>query len=162
MIGGFTLPIAPASPSLFTVNDQLAAINEDGTINGPIHPAKARSIVSVFMTGGVGAYNVDLAGGAIGPLTPPFPTPVLGVGAAVGSPLVSFGLPGEPAQVLFASQAPGLVAGAVQVNLRVPADIPAGNAPLRVYVGNYATPFGPQYVSSPATPLLQTVIVVGN
>ena len=51
---------------------------------------------------------------------------------------------GKAAPVLFAGQAPGLIAGAVQVNLRVPDDAKSGMASLVVYVGNYASWNGPQ------------------
>jgi uncharacterized protein (TIGR03437 family) len=45
-------PTALIAPGLFVVNSQIAAINPDGTINSPQHPAPSGSYVSVYMTGG--------------------------------------------------------------------------------------------------------------
>jgi uncharacterized protein (TIGR03437 family) len=84
-------------------------------------------VVSFYMTG-LGAMTPPIADGEIGPLQAPFPLPVLGVGATVGSSV---------ANVLFVGQAPGLVAGAVQVNVEIPASTPTGNAAVVIYVGNY-------------------------
>jgi uncharacterized protein (TIGR03437 family) len=134
------LPVAPAQPGVFTVDGsgrgQAAALNQDGSVNSSTNPALRGSIVSVFMSG-VGMYQGGfvIPDGSLGPLQPPFPVPVLGVGAAVDA---------KAAQVLFAGQAPGLIAGAVQVNLRVPDDAKSGMASLVVYAGNYASWNGPQ------------------
>jgi uncharacterized protein (TIGR03437 family) len=67
---------------------------------------------------------------------PPFSIPVLGVSALIWSPLSSF--TGQQVEVLFAGQAPGLVAGAVQVNLRIPGNAQTGKARIGVYVGDYS------------------------
>src|SRR5581483_561376 len=138
-IGGFELPIAPASPGLFTSGGgrlfpdegiggaQLAALNEDESVNSASNPATPGSIVSLFMTG-VGAYNIAMKDGDTGPLVPPYPMPVLGVSAAFISQYTGFVVPNEHADVVFAGQAPGLVAGVVQVNIRIPEDAQQGSA----------------------------------
>jgi uncharacterized protein (TIGR03437 family) len=46
---------------------------------------------------------------------------------------------GMEAPVLYIGQAPGLIAGAVQVNLQIPATVTSGNAILIVYIGDYRT-----------------------
>jgi uncharacterized protein (TIGR03437 family) len=67
---------------------------------------------------------------------PPFPVPVLGIGASVGISYIP--APEAIAEVLFAGQAPGLIAGAVQINVRVPPSAAlTGDASLYVYAGNY-------------------------
>lgn len=137
MIGGFNLPVAPASPGIFTNNGQLAALNEDGSINSTLNPAKPGSVISLFMTG-VGAYNMKIADGDLGPLVAPFPTVALDVAARLylsGSPPFS----GQLMEVLFAGQAPGQVAGLAQVNLRIPENAQPGLTGIIVYVGNYST-----------------------
>jgi uncharacterized protein (TIGR03437 family) len=133
--GPVELPVAPAMPAIFTVGPsnpfltpyvtQAAALNQDGSINSSANPAPAGSVVAVFMTG-VGEYNPPLPDGSLGPLKPPFPTPVIPMSALVNS---------EPAEVLFAGQAPALIAGVVQVNVRIPRDIKSGPATLGVAVG---------------------------
>ncbi|MGI8741749.1 MAG: SBBP repeat-containing protein [Bryobacteraceae bacterium] len=134
--GQFTLPVWPAVPALFTSNGSgfgaVAALNEDGSVNSTSNPAKAGSIVSVYMTG-LGAMTPPIGDGELGPLQPPFPAPILGVGATVN---------GVVTPILFAGQAPGLIAGAVQVNVRIPAGTASGNAFLIVYVGNYRSQLG--------------------
>jgi uncharacterized protein (TIGR03437 family) len=131
--GPVELPVAPAQPGLFTRDGsgqgQAAILNQDGTLNSITNPAPAGSVVAVYMTG-VGEYKQRIADGSLGPLEPPFPSPVLGVSATIN---------GEQGLVLFVGQAPGLIAGVVQVNLQVPDDATSGMATLVVYVGNYAS-----------------------
>lgn len=79
---------------------------------------------------GVGAMTPPIGDGQLGPLQAPFPAPVLGFSATVN---------GVEAPVLFAGQAPGLIAGAVQVNIQIPAGTASGSAQLMVYIGNYQT-----------------------
>ncbi|MBL8290337.1 MAG: hypothetical protein JNN08_00800 [Bryobacterales bacterium] len=68
-------------------------------------------------------------------MEPPFPAPVLGVRATMGSAA----WPTVDAPVLFAGQAPGLIAGIVQVNLRIPEGLTPGPAYLVIYFGDFAT-----------------------
>ena len=72
------------------------------------------------------------------------------IGSVSQSSHIAVGLPGEPAGILFAGQAPGLVAGAVQLNLRVPDDAAAGAGTLGVYVGNFPAPGGRIWIGAPA------------
>ncbi len=127
----FILPVLPALPGLFTSgasgSGQAAALNQDGTVNSNTNPAKPGLVVSVYMTG-FGALMPPIADGQIGPLQAPFPVPVLGVSATIN---------GAGAPVLFAGQAPGLIAGAIQVNVQIPPGTASGNAALVVYVGNW-------------------------
>ncbi len=133
--GPVQLPVAPAQPALFTqgpaVLNQAAILNQDGTLNSSTNPAAPGSVVSVYMTG-VGDYKQKLLDGSLGPLAPPFPSPILGVSATINF---------EQAPVLFVGQAPGLVAGVAQVNVQVPGDAKSGMAPIVVYVGNYASSY---------------------
>jgi uncharacterized protein (TIGR03437 family) len=43
---------------------------------------------------------------------------------------------GEPAEVLYAGGAPGLVAGVLQVNVRIPSGVAPGEAPVVLRVGS--------------------------
>ena len=53
----------------------------------------------------------------------------------------------QPAQVLFVGQAPGLIAGLVQVNVQIPAKTASGAADVSVNVGEYRTQIGPTTIS---------------
>ena len=123
----------PAIPGLFTSDGsghgQVAALNQDGTVNSSANLSEAGFVVAAYMTG-AGAIRPPLGDGQAGPLAPPFPVPVLGVSATVN---------GAAAPVLFFGQAPGLVAGAVQMNVQIPPSTASGNAALIVYVGNWRT-----------------------
>jgi uncharacterized protein (TIGR03437 family) len=57
---------APLSPGLFQVNSQTAAINPDGTINSPQHPAPSGSYVSVYSTGMGQLDGSTVDGGIVG------------------------------------------------------------------------------------------------
>jgi uncharacterized protein (TIGR03437 family) len=132
-LGPIKLPVVVAAPGIFTINDsgsgQGAILNQDSTVNSPSNPAATGSIVSVYMTG-TGALNPPIADGSLGPLTAPFPSPVAGISATIG---------GVDAPITFAGQAPGLIAGATQINIQVPPSAPVGSAvQIIIYAGGYA------------------------
>jgi uncharacterized protein (TIGR03437 family) len=112
-------PVAAASPALFSLsgagNGQAAIVNADGTINSPNSPSLAGSVVSLFATG-LGLDIPDTDDGTIAQVA-------VSVPAAVS---VSIG--GQPANVRYVGAAPGLVAGVFQINVVVPATVPAGTA----------------------------------
>jgi uncharacterized protein (TIGR03437 family) len=121
--------IASAAPGLFTIDfsgkGQVAAINQDNSINGSGHPANAGNIISLYLTGG-GQTSPSGSDGAMTPLTQPFLMPVLPVSVTIG---------GKPATVQIAVAAPGAVAGLLQVNVLVPAGLAAGAQPVVVTIG---------------------------
>jgi uncharacterized protein (TIGR03437 family) len=120
--------IAAAAPGLFTIDasgkGQAAALNQDGTVNGRSAPVRAGDVIVFFGTG----EGQTLPAGVDGTLTGAEPArPVLPVKVTIG---------GKEGTVLYAGGAPGLVAGLVQVNVRVPADVVAGDAvPVVMSVG---------------------------
>jgi uncharacterized protein (TIGR03437 family) len=136
----------PSAPGIFTADssglDQAAAFNLDGSINGPTHPAAPGSVVSFYITG-AGQTNPPLTDGMIatGPANL-----ILPVTATIG---------GQPAQVMYAGAAPGIVAGVYQVNAVVPAGLPNGGPlPLTVQVGGVAAQTGVTItVAGPAPPM---------
>jgi uncharacterized protein (TIGR03437 family) len=139
-IGPMQLPVVAAVPGVFTMDatgtGQAAVINQDGTVNGPSNPAPRGSTVAVYMTG-TGTLTPPIADGSVGPSSPPFPAPVQTITAQIG-PL--------PALVVFAGQAPTLIAGATQVNVQVPLDAPTGTTtPITIAAGEYSSgAFSPQ------------------
>lgn len=113
------LPLdAPDSynPGIFTIDGQAAVLNQDGTVNTPSNPARLGTIVSIYATG-TGAFQTPIPDGEIVPLPPPYFT-------LAWIPEVRFAE--VVAEVVWAGAAPGLIAGAAQINARLPASLPAG------------------------------------
>jgi len=98
-------------------------------VNGPGNRAAKGSIVQVYLTG-EGATSPPSVTGAIttATLPPPqvTPAPLLAVGVTIN---------GQPALYVYAGEAPGLVAGMMQLNVQVPANAPSGELPILVSVG---------------------------
>jgi uncharacterized protein (TIGR03437 family) len=117
------------APGVFSVTasgaGQAAAFNEDGTVNGPAHPAPAGSIVGLYATG-LGATNPPSIDGQI---TDPSQLPRI-----AGTVDVLIG--GRRADVLYAGAAPNSISGVTQINVRIPQGV-SGNAPVYVSGGNY-------------------------
>ncbi len=132
-----TEAVAQTSPGVFTVDGiNAAALNQDGTVNSPAHPAKIGSIVTVFATG-------------LGPIAPaqndgslvniPLPSNTLstqvvltGFPTGIGGATINV-----PLKVTYAGPAPFLVAGASQINFQVIFTM----APFYVITGGAMVPF---------------------
>jgi len=133
---GLSISAADGAPALFTANasgtGQIAALNQDGiTPNSPSNPAEPNSVVVLYATGG-GPWTESIPDGQItgshlvGPRAPVF--------ARVGK---------LPAQILYAGTAPGLVNGALQINILLPKELIGGSAvPIQISVGSYTSPPG--------------------
>ena len=132
------LTLTAAAPALFTADGsgsgQGAILNLDGSYNGPAHPASRGGYISLFLTG-EGKTTSSLTGKitSLASATPLTPQPVLPVTAQIG---------GQPAYVQFYGEAPNLIAGLMQVNLQIPANVSAGNLPVVISVGTASTPSG--------------------
>jgi uncharacterized protein (TIGR03437 family) len=114
------------SPGIFRLqfgqSAQAAAINQDGTLNGPTNPAPRGSVVSVWGTG-YGQTNPPCLTGGLNipdaePLSPGISALILSVGPGGG--------PGLPAPVQYGGSAPTLPCGMVQVNFQVPVNVAPG------------------------------------
>ncbi len=124
------VPIAASAPEIFTSNSsgsgQAAALNQDGSANSSSKPASAGQAVVLYVTG-EGLETPAGVDGIINGAVPPFQHPRLAVTATVG---------GIAASVEYAGGAPSQVQGVMQLNLRLPAGVPTGNAvPVTVTVG---------------------------
>jgi len=108
-----TLPVAYAAPGIFTADSsgrgQGAILNQDGTLNSPSNPAQPGSVISLWAAGAGEMYPVSVDGKLA---TAPYPTPTLPVSVTIDGMLT---------KVLYAGAAPGMVAGVLQVNARIPA-----------------------------------------
>lgn len=104
------IPVAAAAPGLFqNPNGALVALNKDGSVNSAANPAHAGDYVVLYGTGG-------------GPT--PGENPNLVAVAAVPTPQsASATVGGQNATVLYCGSAPGLISGAFQVNLLLPAGL---------------------------------------
>ncbi len=127
-----TIPVLDAVPGIFTLDQsgggQGAVLNQDGSVNGASNPAKPGDIVQVF---GTGAGQTTPAG-QDGTLTGlPLPKQNLGITITIG---------GKVAEVVYAGPAPSLVAGVLQINARIPADVVVSNSVLvRAQIGDKLT-----------------------
>jgi uncharacterized protein (TIGR03437 family) len=124
-----TLPVLATHPGIFAVDSsgtgQGAILNEDGSYNSATQPAPRGSVIVLF---GTGAGQTDPPGQDGKLNEAPLPTPA--------QPVYVY-IYGKKAEILYAGAAPGFVAGALQVNARVPQDIPAGSAlPVWLLVGD--------------------------
>jgi trimeric autotransporter adhesin len=123
----YDLQIGDAMPGIFVLdtNGQGAIINQDGTINARVNGAEPGSIVAIYATGGGQVDRQVFDGRRV--TDTPFPKPLLPVGVRIG---------GRVADVTYIGAAPGLVAGMLQVNARVPDDTPRGTAvPVQIIIG---------------------------
>ncbi|HSB15858.1 MAG TPA: serine hydrolase [Bryobacteraceae bacterium] len=115
-----TLDVAPSAPGLFMV-----AVNSDQSLNSELRPAARGEDIVLYATG-EGQTNPPGVDGKLA--LESWPKPVLTVEASIG---------GQSAKVVYAGAAPGMVAGLMQVNLRIPLDVQPGNAvPVVLLVGS--------------------------
>ena len=121
------------APGLFAQNASGsgpgAILNQDNSLNGPARPAAQGSIVQVFMTG-EGQTTPQGVTGALTTVTlpPPQVTP---------APLAAIQIliNGQPALYTYAGEAPGMVAGVMQLNVQIPAYAPSGPLSIQVSIG---------------------------
>jgi len=129
-----TLPVAAAAPAIFALNESGsgpgAILNLDYTVNSASNPVSAGGYIQVFGTGGGaivgGATDGAPASGAANLATQP-------VTATIG---------GVAAKVVYAGTAPGLVNGAMQVDLQIPAGLTPGPQPVVITVGSAVSQSG--------------------
>jgi uncharacterized protein (TIGR03437 family) len=131
--------VATTAPGLFTANSSGtgpgAILNQNGSVNSPSNPALPGSVVTLYMTGEGQTSPAGVTGSVTQALsTPPYtPAPLLPVAVLINGGGVS---------IQFAGEAPGIVAGVMQVNVVVPASAPAGALPVTVSVGGRTTQNG--------------------
>ncbi|HJZ96434.1 MAG TPA: hypothetical protein VKE70_07995 [Candidatus Solibacter sp.] len=121
------------SPAIFTTGSkgtgQGAILNSDLSVNASDNPAHPGDIVVLYMTG-EGQTSPAGATGKITPAAGPYPQTLL-------PPTVTIG--GQTAQLLFYGEAPGQVAGLMQINVQIPASTSPGDVPVVVTIGTAAS-----------------------
>ena len=123
--------VLPIVPGLFpSYSSRLAAAqNEDGTPNRRDNPAQPGSLVRLFATGDAALMTGRRDGEVVPEPGPPLPHDVkVQVGA-------------QFAEVVYAGQAPGGVAGLMEITIRLPLSfvLPAAEQNLVLYVGDTFT-----------------------
>ena len=130
----YTVNAAATAPGIFTANGSGtgpgAIFNSDNSSN--VANAAARgTVVQIYLTG----EGQTSPAGVDGEVTAaPYPAPLLPIAINVG---------GAPANYEFAGEAPGLVAGTLQLNVMIPPTLTVtGNVPLVVTIGSASTQGG--------------------
>lgn len=118
-----TVPLVATNPSIVNNGGKAAVVNQDGSINTPDRPAKRGSVI-VFFASGEGATSPAGVDGRVG--VAPLAKPTRDVSVRIG---------GRVADLIYAGNAPNFVAGAMQVNARIPDDAPTGEVSLYLIVG---------------------------
>lgn len=124
------LPVTPVAPSIFSSDTsgtgQGVILNFDFTVNSAAKPADKGSVIILYATGegqtNPGGIDGQIANG------PSYPVPV-------AKPAATVNIGGLPAEVLYAGAAPQLVAGVMQLNVRIPAGVASGDVPVEVLIG---------------------------
>jgi uncharacterized protein (TIGR03437 family) len=125
--------LAATAPGLFAQNASGggpgAILNQDNSLNGPGHPAAKGSIVQVYLTG-EGQTSPAGVTGAIttATLPPPQVTPE-------PMQLIQVSIGGQQALWTYIGEAPGMVAGVMQLNVQIPAAAPSGALSIQVSIG---------------------------
>jgi uncharacterized protein (TIGR03437 family) len=127
------LTLAAAAPGLFAQNASGsgpgAILNQDNSLNGPSHPAARGSIVQMFMTGEGQTSPQGITGKLTTVALPPpqvTPAPALPVQVFIDS---------EQAAYTYAGEAPGMVAGVMQLNVQIPSTVRSGDLSIQVSIG---------------------------
>jgi uncharacterized protein (TIGR03437 family) len=123
------LQVAGSNPAIFTMNaaGQGAVLNQDYTLNSPQNGTEPGKVIFVYATGG-------------GYTDPPSVDGTIATAAAATVLPASVQIDGQDAKVLYTGAAPGLPAGALQVNVEVPKGVHRGaSVPLVLTIGNQSS-----------------------
>jgi uncharacterized protein (TIGR03437 family) len=136
---GVTVPVTTTVPGIFAANSSGtgsgAIAHADGSINSATNPAAAGDTVVVYVTGEGQTSPKGITGAVtqVSSVPPLTPGPLLAIAVLVG---------GQPAQFSFAGEAPGFVAGVMQLNVQIPAGLATGAQAISVAVGGRASQTG--------------------
>jgi uncharacterized protein (TIGR03437 family) len=132
MSTSLNVPLTSTVPGLFSVQGDgggPGVFNSDGSTSDWNALTPAGSVVTFYATGAGQTVPTSVDGtSAIGPS---FPTPFL--------PIAVF-IDGQNAEVLYAGAAPGMVAGLLQVNVRVPETVSGMDLQVVLKVGDAISP----------------------
>ena len=127
-----TMLVVATIPDLYTMDESGSGpgiiLNEDGSLNSSTHPALRGSVVALYGTG-EGVLSPQLPKGAL-VISTPFPV-------MTTTPTVT--IAGQPVEVRYAGAAPYFPLGVFEIDVRIPAFIASGPAPLSVTMGERST-----------------------
>jgi uncharacterized protein (TIGR03437 family) len=129
-----TLPVAEASPAIFTASQsgkgQGAILNGDGSVNAQSTPTTAGDTIVIYATGG-GIMNPAVTDGVLAQSLNKLAQPY------------SLRIGGLPAIVNYAGSAPGIIQGVLQINAVIPNGIAASaTVPVDITIGGVTSPAG--------------------
>jgi len=129
-----TIPVTLSAPALFTTQTngagQGAILNQDGSVNSASNPAARGSTVMIYATGAGQTDPPGIDGMLAGDV---LPKPVLPVSVTIA---------GQVAELSYAGAAPGLVAGVMQLNVRIPDGVSSGAVPVQLQIGDQVSQTG--------------------
>lgn len=99
-------------------------------MNSPSNPAARGSIITIYATGAGETDPPGIDGMVAGSV---LPKPILPVSVTIA---------GQAAQATYAGAAPGLVAGVMQVNARIPNGVSSGAVAVLLQVGDQTSQTG--------------------
>ena len=121
----FEVKMERAQPGLFTGNGTgqgiVAAFNTDGGLHGIGNPAPRGSVIVLYGTG-FGPYTTDFSDGEVAK------------GARPMRERIGVFIDGKEGVIEYAGAAPGLVAGVVQLNVRIPNEVRGGEVEILLEV----------------------------
>ena len=124
------LTVLPAVPGVFSDDasgkGEGAILDTNYNLVSASNPVSGGSVIQIFATG-QGQTSPGGVDGLIEPLTLPLPTPLLSAGVTIGGVAAT--------SIPYVGAAPGLVAGALQIDVVVPDGLPSGPAALVVSFG---------------------------
>jgi uncharacterized protein (TIGR03437 family) len=133
--------VQPFAPAFFTFSGTSSVAAQFANSANPVgdpaqvqgaRPAKPGDIVTLYGTG-------------FGPTTPSVGVGQIdtGISSVTNSPTVTIGgITLSPSDVLYAGLSPGSISGLYQINVRLPASLPNGNAPVVATVGGFQSQTG--------------------
>ena len=129
------LRVVAADPAIVAISEpddgwyKSLVVNQDGSANSLSNPAQPGSIIT-FWVNGAGLFRTSLEDGSI--VVPPLPMPALPINVILDqypTPLA--------VEVLYAGAAPGMLAGILQMNIRIPPNSgPGSYSAIELHVGN--------------------------
>jgi len=123
------LPVVSSAPGIFSASatgtGPGAILDKNNNLVTASNPVSPGAVVQIFATG-QGQTNPPGIDGLIEPLVGPWPSPKLAPGVMIGN---------LPANTTYVGAAPGLVAGALQINAVIPDGVASGAVPVIVFIG---------------------------